>query len=386
MSKDTKTQHFSLWLGIALGLNSVIGAGIFTMPLSLIKVAGPGGIFSIIIAGICVLCMGLGFGRISIIHNGQGNFSSYVQSWGGNILGFLAPLSFILGLASAMGLLCRYICNIASIYMTSFDGNYIGYLILIGIFIATLFASSIARSGQIVLLALTIIPLIIIAGLCMQDFSFTRFTPLLKNGVIGIFEGIPVVLFSFLGFESIMSMTKFFKNPSREIPVATVCTILLTIIVYVTFVGLVIGGVPAEFLITKKTLSEALLFILPNAQWIVHFINASIIITILGTIYAITLALQQLLISSIETSSKGKFVISDNTSTLILMAIMLASFQWIKNMDKLFSIVGLAIAFTYFLCLLYLLIKPATWYDYVIGGFAVSSSLLFIIIAALQLA
>ena len=257
--KEKETSKLSLFLAVVLGVNAVVGAGVFTMPIALFKLAGPGGIISVIIASICILFIGFGFARITSLIPETGGFYTYVSAWGGKKLGSIASFLYLSGLTIAMGLLARYVSNIIAIYMTSIDSVYIGYSIVICTFVATLFASSIARGGQTILFVLTILPILFIGFLCNKTISFDRLMPFFSNGISGVFAGLPVAVFSFLGFESISSMTRIIKNPQRNIPIATLLTIIIAALLYIFFVFSVISGIDSSLLLSKNLLSEVLL-------------------------------------------------------------------------------------------------------------------------------
>ncbi len=195
--KESNNYAYSIPVTLCLGLNAVIGAGVFAMPITLIKTSGPAAIISIILASVCILIIGLVFARVSFLIPEKGGFYTYASSWGGKTTGLLASFSYLFGLTLAIGVLIKAASSIICIYTSGIDISYISYAIIIGIFIATLFASSVARVGQAILLILTILPLIIIGILCYGNFSIKNFHPFIENGIIGIFCGIPSVVFSF---------------------------------------------------------------------------------------------------------------------------------------------------------------------------------------------
>jgi amino acid transporter len=383
--KEKEISKLSLFLAVVLGINAVIGAGVFTMPITLFKLAGPAGIISVIIAAICVLFMGFGFARITSLIPETGGFYTYVSSWGGKNLGAIASFLYLSGLTIAMGLLARYVSNIIAIYMTSIDTVYIGYSIVICTFIATLFASSIARVGQTILFILTIMPILFIGFLCNKTISLDRLVPFFSNGMEGVFAGLPVTVFSFLGFESISSMTRIIKNPQKNIPIATLLTIIVSSLLYIFFVFSVISGIDSSLLLSKNLLSEVLLNSFSEMSWIIHFINASIIITILGTIYALMMSLSELLIGSIKKISNDLINIPETLSVVSLSFLMAIFMRFFTNIGVVFNWIAMCVSFSYLLTLIYLLVKPKNNIDIILGIFGTISASVLIFAAILQL-
>lgn len=378
-------NKLSLFLTIVLGINIVVGAGIFTMPISLFKTAGASGLISIICASFCSLMIGLCFARTSYIISSGGGIYSYAEAWGGKFAGLIASIFYLSGLTVALGLLVKIVSNIISIYMIGIHNIHIGYFIIIFSFIATLFASSIARVGQIILFLLTIIPIFIICGICLTNFSTENLTPFFSNGMNGMLSGSTIVLFSLLGFEAISSMTRLVKNPEKNIPLATIATILITSILFIFFVYSIICGVKRDLLLSKQTLSEILLYAFPNLTWIVHFINFSIIITILGTIYSLKISLSELLISTIKNFTSNKVKLPEIFCILLLSFFMTLASRGFTNIDKTFSYVILLIIASYLMVILYLVIKPKNIYDRILSLFGIASICVFTVSAILQL-
>lgn len=383
MNPTKKT--FSLLLTTILGLNTVIGAGIFAMPLSLIKLAGPAGILSVALGGLCVLFIGLSFSRIANYFPDGGGLYTYIESWGGKGTGIIANAIYFLSLSTAMGLLVQYVSKVISVYMTSISISYIEYSIVIAVVLATLFASSVGSLGQKILLILTILPLLIIGGMGLSEFSLTRFYPFVTKGFSGIFNGMPVVLFSFLGFEGIVSFANKIENPGKNIPLAMLFTIIISGLVYVAFVGSIIGGYPVHLLAEKTVLSEVLLYARPDYNWIIHFINVSIIITILGTIYATAWTLTELLIDLVKKANKSKYQLSEVPALGLIGICMILAMKMFNNPVKAFNYIALTQVCVYVLTILYLFFKRKNFLDKFIGFFGLVSSVIIFLSALLQL-
>jgi amino acid transporter len=383
MSQENQT-NLSLFLAIILGINTVIGSGVFTMPLQLFKAAGPSGILSVIFASICVLMIGICFARIAYLEP-EGGFYSYVSAWGGKFTGVLASFSYLTGLTIALGLLAKIASGYISFYMIGVDVKYIGYFITVCSFIATLFASSVGRFVQILLFILTIIPLFAISFLCFKTFNINNFNPFITNGSYGIISAVPVVLFSFLGFEAISSMGRKVSNPTRNIPIATLLVIFISAIIYIFFVGSIIGAINKDLLLTKNTLAEVLLYSFNNLNWIVHFINISIIITIIGTVYSLMISLSELLNQTLKKASNDKISISETLSILLISIFMTLSMNLFTNIGKTFSYVCIFVVLAYLLTNIYLLISPRKNSDRILGLFGSIASGIMMIAAILQI-
>ena len=129
-----------------LGINVVVGAGTFAMPIELVKYAGAAGILTIAIAAMCLLFIGFAIARVTFLVPEHGSFYSYVNAWGGKSLGLMAIFSYMLGLILCIGILIKYVSNIIAIYATNINLDHIGYFIILGMFLGMLLSSSFARN------------------------------------------------------------------------------------------------------------------------------------------------------------------------------------------------------------------------------------------------
>ncbi len=375
----------SLFLAVVLGINAVVGAGVFLMPLNLVKVAGPAGILTVALATMCVLFIGLAFARLSVLLPQEGGFYTYASAWGGKAMGVFVSGIYLIGLIAALGLLVHSVSSVIAIYMTGVSLSYIGYFVIIGTIIATFFASSLAAVGQTILFILTLAPLFVIGYLCAKQGKISHFQPFFTHGWQGVLRGLPAVIFSFLGFESITSLSSLIKDPVKTIPLATLFTIALSGILYVSFVGCVLLGVPTELLSQKQVLSEVLLYAMPSSTWLVHCINSAIIITIIGTIYAITWSLSGLLIACVKRATQEKYRISETAALLLMGTGMLMSMKLLAGAKNAFAAIAFCIVLAYALSVFYLVIKPARSSDWLVGVAALISSLIIFISAFSQL-
>lgn len=383
--ENTKAKSHSLFFAIILGLNTVIGAGIFTMPIGLMKLAGPSGIISIALATIAVLFIGLSFGRIASQFENGGGYYDYANAWGGYSIGLLSAGLYAVGLLIASSLLVNYASSIIGVYMNSIPISYISYFIIIITIMATFFASSIGAIGQKVLLILTVFPLFIITYFALKTFSFNNFYPFGVYGFSGVIKGIPTAFFAFIGFETVISFSRILVNPIKNIPLAIIFTIILVGIIYMSFVGFIIGGFSSKLLFSKNVLSEVLLYSMPDYTWIVHFINISIIISILGTIYGIVWGLSELLITCTEKCSSKKYQLSEVLSLFLIGSSMFLVMKFFTNISSGFSCVALCVIATYTITIFYLILKPRNFIDKCIGGLGLISSVAIFFSAFLQL-
>ena len=70
------------------------------------------------------------------------------------------------------------------------------------------------------------------------------------------------VFFAYVGFETVSTVTKEAKNPSRYIPYATITSLVISMVLYVAVCTVMVGLIPYAELDQVYPLQEAMLVML----------------------------------------------------------------------------------------------------------------------------
>ncbi len=93
-----------------------------------------------------------------------------------------------------------------------------------------------------VLLKLLVVLLVIVVGaFYVQPTNWSPFAP---NGFTGVLQGIASVFFAFIGFDAISTTAEECRNPQRDLPRATIFTLLVCTCLYVAVALVLTGMVP----------------------------------------------------------------------------------------------------------------------------------------------
>lgn len=76
------------------------------------------------------------------------------------------------------------------------------------------------------------------------NFNAANFTPFLdeERGVPGVIEAATILFFGYLGFDFITTITEEAKNPQKNVPVAIILSVLLSMVIYV-LISFAVNGV-----------------------------------------------------------------------------------------------------------------------------------------------
>ncbi len=358
-----KNETINLPMALIIGLNAAIGAGIFTAPLPLHRIAGAAGIFSYLIVTAIILCIGLALTKLLRLHPTPAFFYDLPKLWGGRLAGLTATYLYSSGLVVALGLLGKIAGTLLSSLFPSFSPTIWTIILLCTTALSSQMGTSWLTWGQYILFFLTIAPMAIIAFLGFSFGHVSNFLPFAPNGISGILAGTPIVAFGFFGFEAIPALFTRIKNPEKNIVRAISGTILITGIVYLIFIASIFMLLP-EQAYTNTSLGEALVSALPAYNWLIQTITWAIIITIAGTLYSMFPAISAILLQAHRNNNSillEKSLITGIPITAIIVAISAS------NIGLLFNITAVGITGAFGLSILPLLTNMRTKTDTFLG-------------------
>lgn len=351
----SSAKKIGLATAVIVGMNAMIGSGIFTLPALLLSQAGPAGILTTIFCSLTAWFLALSLAKVAEAFPAQGSFYNYTKQWAGHTLGVIVNCSYLIGLCIAMGLLAK----VGGIYMqyhfSSVNASTLGFLILTTLVVLNMFGVAISELGQYILICLTVFPLIITSILCFSRANINNLFPFAPHGIQSIFSAAKPVIFAFMGFESAASLFGIVENPSKNVPKALSYSLLIVACIYIMFASSIILAIPASQLADPMArFTTALTQTFPDKTWLITLINISILSAIIGTIHSMIWGASQLLMDFVKLLKNNtartlikKNIITPTTSVLIVGACIAISFFTLHNIDLFFSFTDLFIVFAY---------------------------------------
>lgn len=365
--------HAANKIGVAtatiIGMNAMIGAGIFTAPAVMAANVGPAGILAFIMVVASIWFMAGSIARLAYLFPEEGSFYTYAKQWSGHIGGMIAVSAYFIGLLIALGLLCR----MSGMYLQSFfpntAPNTLG-LIALGILVAlNIFGIKMSEIGQHILIACTVFPLLITTVMCLSKASLSNLIPFAPYGFTNAIKATRVVIFSFFGFECATSLFSIVKDPAKNVPKALTYSIIIVGIIYTAFISSIIVSTPlSAFADHNVRISTILLQLFPNYTWIAKFIDFSILAAILGTVHSMIWASSSLLgiiigrmqnACAISLVSSGR--INKTTNVLFVGGAILLSYKTLHNIDLFFYLTALFIVSSFVMSMITLLTIKQEW-------------------------
>jgi len=257
-----------------IGVGAMIGAGIFVLIGIAAGVAGPALLITFILNGIVALLTAMSYAELGSCYHDAGGGYLWVKEglpqWNGFISGWMSWFAHAVACslyALGFGAYFEFVFNEVGISLPQW--GFLGPQKLLAAGVAIIFAyinfrgaSETGKIGNLVTIAKIVILAIFIAfGL---NFIFHRadalsgFTPLLPNGVGGIFKAMGLTFIAFQGFEVIAQSSEEIRNPRRNIPRAIFLSLAIVVPIYllvaITALGSVVpaGMTPWDYLASQK--------------------------------------------------------------------------------------------------------------------------------------
>ena len=242
----------------SIATGSMISSGLFVLPAFAFTVAGPGVIFSYLIAGFLVIPTMLSKSELATAMPRAGGTYYFIDRALGPLAGTLSGFSawFSLSVKTAfafvgLGIFMEFLSP-------EINGRLFAMIACILFTGINLRGAGHAGKAQIVLVAGLLISLALFAGFGLTSLSPDRFRPLAPNGFNGILEGAALVFVAFGGLTKVTSVAEEVRNPGRDLPVSMFLALIVVTAFYFVSVLICVGVLdPSILASTGMPISEA---------------------------------------------------------------------------------------------------------------------------------
>lgn len=369
MSTSGATPKIGVATATIVGMNAMIGAGIFGVPASLASSVGPAGILTYAFVIVAVWFMALGLARLAQLYPQEGSFYTYAKQWGGHTVGLIAAGAYLVGLMIAMGLLAQFAGFYLHEAFPQFSQQAWGLFTLGSLVVLNMIGVKMSELGQNILIVCTVAPLILSTIMCFSKADFSNLTPFMPFGFKNLLQATKAVIFGFFGFEAAASLFTIVKDPEKNVPKALTYAIVLVGTLYLLFVTSLILCVPlSAFSDPSILLTNVLAQVFPDSLWIINVIHFSILSAIIGTIHSMIWSSSALLVSYLKTFKVPAIQtmitsgsLNQTNAVAFVGACIFASFITLTNINLFFSLTALFIVFAYIASMITLLTLEQEW-------------------------
>jgi APA family basic amino acid/polyamine antiporter len=225
-----------LWMTTALVIGTIIGAGIFMLPVALAPL-GANAIFGWLISGAGILCIAYGMARLSRL-GGQGIQANIEQEFGPTVA-FLVAWSFWISNCAAQASIAIGTASALSFVGIDFGGptGVLGFAIFWLVTLTALNAAGVRAVGgfSIVTVAIKILPLLAVIwlfaerGVTGQPFATMPSVPV---DFANIAAATALTFYALTGFEAATTPVDKVRDAERTIPRAVIGGTALVVLLY----------------------------------------------------------------------------------------------------------------------------------------------------------
>lgn len=224
---------------VAVGLGGIIGAGIFVLSGTMIKLSGSGALLAFVFTGIVALIVALEMGELTSSMPGKTGASySFVYAAFGSELGFvtgvLLYLSFVASIAAITLGFGSYLSSMLG--MQAIFYRYIFAIVLVAALILLNLKgiSEAARADSyIVVFKVGVLIVFVIFALLFGRYLPVNIGSPPVGGVSGIFAASVIAMFAYAGFQSIATMAPSIKGGGRTAARAILVAVGVSLVFYV---------------------------------------------------------------------------------------------------------------------------------------------------------
>ncbi|HEV2917280.1 MAG TPA: amino acid permease [Candidatus Babeliales bacterium] len=353
-----------------VGMNAMIGAGIFAAPALLASSVGPVGIVLYIGVVLSVWCMALSLARLAALFPQEGSFYTYAKQWGGHWIGLLASGLYLVGLVIAMGLLSQTAGSYIGHFFPTYSSTVLGFIVLLALVLLNMCGVVLSELGQQILIVCTLFPLLATTLLCFLHADIHNLFPFAPYGFgTNLLNATRLVIFGFFGFECAASLFNVVENPKRNVPRALTYSIIIVGLVYTLFIASLILSTPLVlFNNPLMPLSTILNMRFPGNYWLIMMIHMSILSAIVGTIHSMIWSSSSLALSlgsigskAIRLYTKQWPAFAQRIAVFCIGIGITTTFFSLSNLDLFFSCTALFIIASFILSFITLLTIQSEW-------------------------
>jgi len=233
-----------------LVLNAVIGAGIFALPG---KVAVSAGLFSpwlFLVVGVLFLSVVLTFAELASYYEKTGGPVLYAGDAFGPLVGFstgwLIYLARMTAFAANANVMALYLASLSDVFAGGSARTAIITVVTVGLTWANVLGVKDGVRTMTVLTILKVVPLILLVLLGLQHVTGETLIPGGNFHIDDIGGTTLLLIYAYVGFETIGVTAGETRNPKRTVPIALVRTVLGTGVLYFLIVLVFISVISAE--------------------------------------------------------------------------------------------------------------------------------------------
>lgn len=301
-----------------LGVNSIIGSGIFLLSGKIYEDAGIWSLLAILCAGLSIFVISFAYANMSKIYSKNGGAFVYAKETFGRFPGFIVGMvTWLLGTVTLATEVSALLTAMKMI-LPNLNSRLIGIIIILALGIISYFGSSIIAGldnltsfVKIVLVLVFIFTCLwLVRGLNFSSPNLLTASSANIGGFNGFLSAYGTVFFFFTGFSFLPVNAEKMKNPAKNLPKMMSLVMLTCLAVYLIIQTITIGALGPE--LTKTLVPAATAFSKIVGSIGIPLFVVGICFSIFGVIVATTFNTPTILASLAQAHEDVPMFVSKN--------------------------------------------------------------------------
>lgn len=263
MSTETKNK-FGFWSIVLLGINAIIGSGIFLLPNKAFSIIGPASIGVIFFDMLLVVSIALCFAEAGSMFKKNGGPYVYAREAFGDFVGFeVGFMKWAIGIIAWAAMAVAFATALEAVLPAVSNPvvkNSLVVAILVGLGIVNILGVNISKVMNNVITLGKLVPLVLFVAVGIFFIKGGNFSPVFPGGTYtgGSFGAAALLIFyAFTGFESIAVAAEDMENPQKNIPKAIIVVMLIVSLFYLLIMAVSIGALGPKLANSTTPVADA---------------------------------------------------------------------------------------------------------------------------------
>jgi APA family basic amino acid/polyamine antiporter len=245
-------RSLSLTSVIAISIGGMLGSGIFVLPGLAAAKTGSSVWLAYLLAAVCILPAALSKAELATAMPKSGGTYVYIERAFGPLFGTISGiglwLSLLLKSSFALVGFGAYLSILVTINPDLTKYAAVGFLVVI--LLLNILGVKKVGKVQIVIVGISLISLTLILIFGIPKVNTTFLEPFLLNGNTGLASTVAFVYISYAGVTKVAAIAGEIKNPSKNLPLAMIMSLVIMTAIYVFVTFVLVGNIPMDYLKT----------------------------------------------------------------------------------------------------------------------------------------
>ena len=253
--------------GYATIIGILVGAGIFRVTGEAGAIAGSAVPLAYLLFAPIVISTALAYSVFVSTPLGMRPGGAYIhisRTFGNYFLGFIAMWMKLLAFIGAISFMATSLGEYMTFFLSGTDPRVWASLTMILFYGINLFGVRHYGIIQTIMLAILILSILVLVIPGVFAVNMEYYEPLLPKGFSGLLAAMPMLFFSYAGFETLAQIAGETKDPTRTLPMIFIKGVLVSVIIFFLMAFVAFGVLPAETLAqSESAMADAAAVYLP---------------------------------------------------------------------------------------------------------------------------